>query len=315
MAYVVVSLKGQEVGRWPLEGPLSIGRSTECDVVIRDILLSRQHCRIEPYRGGWVAVDLGSKNGTLSEDGHRIARRGLRDGEELTLGKTTIRFRTGRLPATHKPPRKRPADPFEALSGTVAGMDVSAVYDPAAVEAFRQKNDMPAPRPMPREPAAYATDDLYSLLTEIASSSWDSIYAQASQPKRPIPTFNGGVRPTTLEGATALASGGTAIASAPSVSNPLLARTRQKRLFADDLQVTEDTSRVKRPATPISDGVPGCRVFGEGATAPDTMSLARLAAAPTADADPDPSVEVPASLVQRLARPVFRVVGWLCGRR
>jgi predicted component of type VI protein secretion system len=180
MAYVVVSFKGQEVGRWPLNGPLTVGRSTECDVVVRDILLSRRHCEIAPDRGGWVACDLGSKNGTKAGR-HPITRRGLADGDLLTLGKTTIRFRMGRLPAEHRPPAKRPADPFEALAGTVTD------FDPQAAEAFRQANHMPSPRPIPREPAAFARDDLYSLLTEIASSSWDSIYAQASRPKRPIP--------------------------------------------------------------------------------------------------------------------------------
>ena len=175
MAYVVVSFKGQEVGRWPLKGPLTVGRSTECDVVVRDILLSRRHCEIAPYRNGWIARDLGSKNGTMVGR-HPITRRGLTDGDVLKLGKTTVRFQIGRLPAEHKPPAKRPADPFEALSGTVTD------FDPKAAEAYCQDNNLPKPQPIPPEPAGYSKDDLYSLLTEIASSSWDSIYAGASQP-------------------------------------------------------------------------------------------------------------------------------------
>ena len=48
---------------------------------------------------------------------------------------------------------------------------------------------MPNPQPAPREPQAYQKDDVYSLLTELASSSWDSIYMNASRPlpKRPAP--------------------------------------------------------------------------------------------------------------------------------
>ena len=247
MAYVVVSFKGQEVGRWPLEGPLTIGRSTECNVVVRDILLSRRHCEIAPYRNGWIASDLGSKNGTTAGK-HPITRRGLSDGDVLKLGKTTVRFQIGRLPTTHKPPAKRPADPFEALSGTVTD------FDPKAAEAFCQENNLPKPRPVPPEPAGYAKDDLYSLLNEIASSSWDSIYAQASQPKRPIPRAH-------IKGA----GGGTALLPAPaattepgtSAAEEALLTRRTRLGFAEELQVEEDKAEgakaapVARPATPL----------------------------------------------------------------
>ena len=259
MAYVVVSFKGQEVGRWPLKGPLTVGRSTECDVVVRDILLSRRHCEIAPYRNGWVACDLGSKNGTTVGK-HPITRRGLSDGDVLKLGKTTVRFQIGRLPAEHKPPAKRPADPFEALSGTVTD------FDPKAAEAFCQDNNLPKPQPIPPEPAGYSKDDLYSLLTEIASSSWDSIYAQASQPKRPIPRGHlkaGG--PRSNGGGGDGGGGGTALATlpetatatetdapdAPAATEALL--TRRSRLgFAEELQVGEvKATQVARPASPF----------------------------------------------------------------
>jgi len=232
MAYIVVSFKGQEVGRWPLNGPLSIGRSTECDIVVRDILLSRKHCQIVPYRSGWIAVDAESKNGTKCE-GRQIKRRGLADGDVLTLGKTEVRFQIGRLPANHKPPAKRPADPFEALSNTVSE------FDPHEVEAFREKNRMPSPRPIPREPAAFEQDDLYSLLTGIASSSWDSIYAQASRPRRSIPRTNALV---TAGGGSS--SGGTATLVVPQ---------RSRLGFAEELQApAEDRPRrIARPATPM----------------------------------------------------------------
>lgn len=235
MAYVVVSFKGEEVGRWPLNGPVSVGRSTECDVVVRDVLLSREHCRIEPYRQGWVAIDLGSKNGTKCE-GRPIARWGLTDGDVLTMGKTAVRFQMGRLAAGHKPPPKRPADPFEALSGTVAD------FDPSQVDAYRRENNLPLPRPVPKEPDAYATEDLYGLLSEIVSSSWDSIYEQASRPKRPIPrvrAFRGGA------GGGGVATA-TAVSVSPSIVNP--ARPRQK--FAEELQAGVDRPLPVRPRTP-----------------------------------------------------------------
>lgn len=231
MAYVIVSFKGKEVGRWPLVRTLTIGRSGECDVVVRDILLSRRHCQIELTGNHWSVVDLGSKNGTRRGK-TRVVRHGLADGDLLTLGKTTVRFVIGRLPSEYKPPAKRPADPFEALSGTVSD------FDPAAAEVFCRENGLPKPQPIPREPAAYVKDDLYGLLTEIASSSWDSIYAQASQPKRPIP--RNGARPTAADSSTRAT--GTAT----------LPRTRSRLGFSEELQVEEArTPRPIRPATPM----------------------------------------------------------------
>lgn len=253
MAYVVVSFKGQEIGRWPLKGPLTVGRSAECEVVVRDILLSRRHCEIAPHQNGWIASDLGSKNGTRV-GGRDVTRRGLADGDVLTLGKTTVRFQIGRLPSEHKAPVRRPADPFEALSGTVTD------FDPKAAEAFCRENNLPKPRPAPPEPASYSNDDLYSMLTEIASSSWDSIYAQASQPKRPIPRDhlkNNGH------------GNGAALATVPTTTSPGAAApaeavlTRRSRLgFAEELQVADtqaadvqavdaQVAPVARPASPL----------------------------------------------------------------
>lgn len=280
MAYVVVTLKGKEVGRWSLAGPLSIGRSNECEVIVRDILLSRRHCIIEPYRSGWVAVDLGSKNGTKAE-GHCITRRGLKDGDVLTLGKTTIRFQLGRLAISHKPPPKRPADPFEALSGTVSD------FDPSAIEAFQRRTNMPVPRPVPREPAAYQDDDLYSLLNEIASSSWDSIYAQASQPRRPIPRpGNGTINPAAAT---------------------TLARTRSRLAFSEELQVAEHRPmRPARPKTPLSP----LEVFEEALAGSPARVVLDAVAAPVGGRSRRSNRWL-ATLGQSIARPLVRLHRWI----
>jgi len=190
MAFVVYSIRGQELGRRALDGPLIIGRAQDCDIRIRDIRLSRHHCRIEPTRGGaWTVVDLNSRNGT-HVDGKPVLRQGLRDGDALLIGNVVVRFHIGRMtPAPARPVRAersgerstaitRPLDPHEALAGTVTGF----VFDAEMAEVFRKENNLPLPRPVPPEPASYAQEDVYSMLTEIASSSWDSIYAGASRP-------------------------------------------------------------------------------------------------------------------------------------
>ena len=87
MAYLVFSShKGEEIGRRRLEGPVTIGRSHECDVSLHDILLSRSHCRLERTRDGWVVTDLGSKNGTVI-DGRPVTRHALRPGEVIRIGR------------------------------------------------------------------------------------------------------------------------------------------------------------------------------------------------------------------------------------
>lgn len=189
MAFVVVLFRGEELTRRELTGPLVIGRAPECDVSVRDILLSRRHCRIEPAPegGGWVIEDLGSKNGTRI-GGEAVTRAKLRDAMGIRLGKTHVKFYAGAFRpgssglhrangnATANANRKRPSDPLEALSGTVEAFDYKAGR-PA-----RDVSRLPAPRPKPTDPAAYSDEDVYSLLTELASSSWDSIYATASGP-------------------------------------------------------------------------------------------------------------------------------------
>ena len=41
----------------------TLGRSRQCDVVLDDPNVSRQHAEIRPRGGSWVLTDLGSTNG------------------------------------------------------------------------------------------------------------------------------------------------------------------------------------------------------------------------------------------------------------
>ena len=60
-------------GKRMVVGPagVTIGRSRQCDIVLDDPNISRQHAEIRPRGGSWVLSDLGSTNG-CSLNGRRI---------------------------------------------------------------------------------------------------------------------------------------------------------------------------------------------------------------------------------------------------
>ena len=69
-----------------------IGRETGNDIVVSDLNASRQHAQIEfEAQGIWVITDLGSTNGTLV-NGQPVQRRGLQNGDRITIGVTEFVF-------------------------------------------------------------------------------------------------------------------------------------------------------------------------------------------------------------------------------
>ncbi len=74
--------------RWTfsLGKPLTkIGRTPQCDLVINDPLVSREHCLLQVKAGEMILEDLNSANGTLVND-QRITRTVLRPGDRIRLG-------------------------------------------------------------------------------------------------------------------------------------------------------------------------------------------------------------------------------------
>lgn len=179
MPYLVVHSRGQVIERRPLTGPLVIGRSHECGLAVHDILLSRKHCQIEPTEDGWWVSDLSSKNGTVIH-GRKIVHHLLTDGDVLRIGKTAVVYHEGDMPAVAEQPvarPQRPADPTNSLANTVFGMTLD-------VDEISLPDHFANPRPAPPLPAAYEREKIHQMLEEIASSSWDSIYAESRKPAR-----------------------------------------------------------------------------------------------------------------------------------
>jgi predicted component of type VI protein secretion system len=179
--YIVIKSNGQEVARRELDRGVVIGRAPDCDVSVRDILLSRRHCRLQPSDDGWMVQDLQSKNGTVI-DGERLrVPRLLSDNDVIRLGRSKIIFHAG-LPEEDLAERlttaARPANPGDSLAGTLSGFSLLLPGEGETPE------DMPCPQPRPKDPPAYDHAELQELLSAIASSSWDSVYAEARQPLR-----------------------------------------------------------------------------------------------------------------------------------
>jgi len=70
----------------------TLGRSRQCDVVLGDPNVSREHAEIRPRGGSWVLTDLGSTNGSLL-NGRRIdGPEVVKPGDEIELGTALITF-------------------------------------------------------------------------------------------------------------------------------------------------------------------------------------------------------------------------------
>jgi hypothetical protein len=81
-------------GRRLMVGPrgATLGRSRECEIVIDDANVSRQHAELRPRGGAWVVSDLGSTNGTRVNgrtiDGPEV----VRPGDEIEVGSSLLTF-------------------------------------------------------------------------------------------------------------------------------------------------------------------------------------------------------------------------------
>lgn len=69
----------------------SIGRSSDCDVVLADPNVSRRHAEVRRAGDAYIVVDLGSTNGT-EVNGQRVDETSLMHGDVIGIGQTRITF-------------------------------------------------------------------------------------------------------------------------------------------------------------------------------------------------------------------------------
>jgi hypothetical protein len=86
---------------YPLTGKAVFyaGRSSEVDIPLSDMKVSRKHCKIEKKGSRYRVTDLGSRNGTYL-NGKRIRTELLSDGDQIRIGFTVLQFFLAE-PGTH----------------------------------------------------------------------------------------------------------------------------------------------------------------------------------------------------------------------
>jgi pSer/pThr/pTyr-binding forkhead associated (FHA) protein len=78
---------------YPLTDLITIGRSTETDIVLRDPLVSHQHSRIVKRLNTWYLMDLGSTNGTFIGKEMIAGETELKNGQKIRIGETVFQVR------------------------------------------------------------------------------------------------------------------------------------------------------------------------------------------------------------------------------
>jgi predicted component of type VI protein secretion system len=91
---LVITEGAREGMEMPLgRGPITIGRSSESNVVIRDDYTSTHHARLDLRPEGWVITDLESTNGTFVGGQKVTAPITVAERTPITIGTTTFELR------------------------------------------------------------------------------------------------------------------------------------------------------------------------------------------------------------------------------
>jgi pSer/pThr/pTyr-binding forkhead associated (FHA) protein len=84
---VLIIHEGERAGqRWTVQGEtLIIGRGTDCDLVLPERQVSREHVKIKLIGDTYYVEDLDSKNGTWVNGQQLKGERTLKDGDEIQI--------------------------------------------------------------------------------------------------------------------------------------------------------------------------------------------------------------------------------------
>jgi len=153
-------LSGPDLGKtYSFDGEVRLGRTSDCEVVVRDASVSRVHAKLSPGGDEWVLEDLDSSNG-IHLGSVRAKRFELTDGDVFKLGKIELRFRADEATAP-------PAAPVEAAPAP----------SPAPVE--------PTPAPVTPPPVVEEEEDELFLEEDIDLGTSDESPAAPVTPPPP----------------------------------------------------------------------------------------------------------------------------------
>lgn len=157
---------------------LSLGRAPQCDVVLEDVKASRRHARLVVQGSVVELEDLDSSNGTYL-NGNRVKRKLLRDGDEIRIGLTSIKF-VEAVPEAPRTVAVTPDDPYRPGGGLEG--------DPLAAD--------PAPEVPVVEPAKPSVPDEDVEIVEFVD---EVVEVKRAPAPTPAPTVVGGAvrRPST----------------------------------------------------------------------------------------------------------------------
>jgi diguanylate cyclase (GGDEF)-like protein len=93
---MLLVLSGARIGHRVVLGeqPLSIGRGSNCALILDADSVSRHHAVVEWSGGEHRLIDKGSTNGTFVNH-HRVGERALHDGDQIQIGKALLKYLAG----------------------------------------------------------------------------------------------------------------------------------------------------------------------------------------------------------------------------
>ena len=134
MAMITVMLGEQTMSTHTIaHHPFVAGREAGCDILIENIGISRQHCRLLWEDGRFKVEDMGSSNGTILNGEKIPAAAEVKDGDEIKIGKYRLLFH--HAPGEPPPPAKGEG---EGLTGIMEGKaEAEAEEKPPATDGMK----------------------------------------------------------------------------------------------------------------------------------------------------------------------------------
>lgn len=132
--FVLRGVSGTTFGKmYAVTGPMSIGRSAECDIAIPVDEISRRHVLVRPNATGLQVEDLGSSNGTFINN-KRVQQGQLNPGDELRLDQLRLILVAPGMEIQQV--QQRPVAEVEAKPAVNTGMKMVAIAVILASLAF-----------------------------------------------------------------------------------------------------------------------------------------------------------------------------------